>query len=220
MSSFEPSLSTLSHEGLIALLDGDARQQCQLARLLIARLDRSVFLALRDFPRGTTYRDDIVAELLAYLYRRNAKILRDWNPERAGLRGYLDMIAGRFARRWLASQPDTAALLEEQLGPRLLLGAELEVELEYRDGLAQIETFLDAHGSPKDRVRFRALFVLGRSPAEEARDTGTTVEALHTWASRLKKRVRRALPELRELFDVTLEDRVKRVRRRKDLDDE
>lgn len=212
MPPSEPSLAILSPESLAVLIDGDARQQRQLARLLLEHLDKAVYHALRDKSARDARKQDIVADLLVYLYRRDAKVLRDWDPKRAGLRGYLDMVAGRFARRQLIGRPGTAALAEEQLGPPYLPGADLETELEYRDGLAQVEAFLDQHGSPKDHARFHARFVQGRSPAEVAEDEGTSVEALHTWASRLKKRVQHALPELFELFEVSPEGRVRRRR--------
>ena len=209
MSPFEvSSLSSLSPRLVVRMLDGDRLQRRRLAKLLLAHLDVAVFHVLRDHPHAWSRKDDLVADVMIYLYRNDAKILRAWDPDRAALKGYISMIATRFVRRHLAKQPIVVPLDDERPSSSRASApapapasapASAEVEIEYRSALARLHDHLRTHGSAKDQARFRAMFVQGRSPAEVAADEGATVDAIHTWASRLKRRLLRALPEVAAL---------------------
>lgn len=207
MSPLDASLAELSPALLLELLDGNERQRRHLATLLLEHFDVSVFYALRNHPAALPRKDDFVSELMLYLYREDAKILRRWDPGRAGLKGYLNMIAGRFVRRGLATRPTPVALVEETLGSPYLPSADQELEMAYRVALSQLHDHLRDHGSVKDRSRFRALFIQGRSPAQVAKDEGASVEALHTWASRLKRRLQQAFPQIAKFFDGSDDER-------------
>lgn len=196
MSSFDASSPSLTPAIIAEHLEGDRGQRRLLAEHLLEHVDRAVFHALRDRPAARARKDDLVAELLLYLYRNDARVLRQWDPARAGLKGYVSMVAGRFVRRKLASARDPASLDEDEPGPPYLPGADVEAELAYRAALERLSGYLHDHGSPKDLARFRAMYVDGRPPSEVARAEGTSVEALHTWASRLKRRLQKALPQI------------------------
>jgi DNA-directed RNA polymerase specialized sigma24 family protein len=196
MSSFDASAPSLSPAVIAEHLEGDRGQRRLLAEHLLEQVDRAVFHALRHHPGSLARKDDLVSELLLYLYRNDARVLRQWDPTRAGLKGYVSMVAGRFVRRKLATERDPAVLDEAEADPPYLPGIDPEAELVYRAALEQLSGYLHDHGSPKDLSRFRAMYVDGRAPSDVARGEGTSVEALHTWASRLKRRLQKALPQV------------------------
>jgi DNA-directed RNA polymerase specialized sigma24 family protein len=196
MSSFDASSPSRSPAAIAEHLAGDRGQQRRLAELLLAHVDHAVFHTLRDYPASLPRKDDLVSELLIYLYRNDARVLRQWDPSRAALKGYLSMLAGRFVRRKLASERPAAPLREVERDPPYLPDADPVAELAYREALERLAGYLHDHGSPKDLARFRAMFVDGQAPSEVARGEGTSVQALHTWASRLKRRLHKALPQI------------------------
>jgi DNA-directed RNA polymerase specialized sigma24 family protein len=196
MTPLDTSSPSRSPAAIAEHLTGDRGQQRRLAELVLGYVDHAVFHTLRDYPASLPRKDDLVSELVIYLYRNDARVLRQWDPSRAALKGYLSMVAGRFVRRKLASERPPVSLGEVERDPPYLPDADPDTELAYRAALEQLAGYLSDHGSPKDRARFRAMFVDGRAPSEVARSEGTSVQALHTWASRLKRRLQQALPEI------------------------
>lgn len=213
------NLAKLSPERLAALLDGDRRERRRLAKALVAHLDRALYFALRSQPLVLARKDDLLSELLLYLYRDDARVLRRWDPDRAGLKGYLGMIATRYARRTLNERPIVTLLPDDEddgLGPPSRSDANLEIELTYRAALARLAEHLERHGSDKDRRRFLALFVQERPTTEVAQAEGASLQALHTWACRLKKRLHRAFPGIAELLRARRAGRAEREPASKD----
>lgn len=211
MSPFDPS--RLDPKVLVEHLDGPPLARRRLAEHVLTLVDRSVFLTLRDQPHARSRKDDLVSEVIVYLYRNDARVLRQWDPSRAALKGYLNMIASRLVHRALAAE--RASLPLEELGPEAEAArGDLEAELAYRAGLERLVDYLHDHGSAKDLSRFRALFVDGKSPAEVARDEGASVPALHTWASRLRGMLHAALPQLVEALEAHAAQRRRGVPRR------
>lgn len=212
MSPFDEP-SRLDPRVLTEHLDGPPLARRRLAEHVLSLVDRSVFFALRDQPDARSRKDDLVSEVIVYLYRNDARVLRQWDPGRAALKGYLNMVATRLVYRVLAAE--RAAIPLDEVGPEAEMArGDLEAELAYRAGLERLADYLHEHGSAKDLSRFRALFVDGKSPAEVARGEGTSVQALHTWASRLKRTLHAAFPQLVEALEARVAQRRQGVPRR------
>lgn len=212
MSPFDEP-SRLDPQVLAEHLDGPPLARRRLAEHVLSLVDRSVFLTLCDQTHARSRKDDLVSEVIVYLYRNDARVLRQWDPSRAALKGYLNMIASRLVHRALAAE--RAAIPLDELGPEAEVArGDLEAELAYRAGLERLADYLHDHGSAKDLSRFRALFVDGKSPTEVARDEGVSVPALHTWASRLRGVLHAAFPQLVEMLEAHTAQRATRRPRR------
>lgn len=184
-------------------LDGPREARHRFAAYVLSLVERSVFFELRGHAGPGSHQDDLVSEVMVHLYRNDARVLRQWDPSRAALKGFLNMVAGRLVRRILASERAMVSL--DDMGAEAeAVREDLEVALAHRAAVERLARHVLEHGSLKDRSRFRGLFVEGKSPAEVARSEGASVQALHTWASRLKRTLQAEFPQLVE----TLERRV------------
>ena len=151
----------------------------------------------RCSPLGV-HPEDLVHEILAYLFRRNGAVLRSWDPQRASFRGYLGMIASRFVRRRLGNRLVIISLGD--IGLAEVDDADIDDLLAYRAALEEILAWLDARNGDHDRERFNALFIDGRSAADIAAGEGVTADAIYTWKSRLRGRIAKAFPHVVELL--------------------
>lgn len=180
------------------MLDGSRRERRELATQIVGYVDQAVHYALRVSRHPPENRDDLVSEVLLYLYRDDAKIVRRWDPKRAGLRGYLNMVSGRYVLRRRAGQPVVSPLAEED---PYLPEANMEDEFQYRAALEEIHDWVKTRGSDKDQARFESLLVQERPPTEVAREEGSTADSLYTWLSRFKRRAKTELPHLADLIE-------------------
>lgn len=189
----------LTPEIIAKKLDGSPQERRELAREVLGHIDRAVHYALQAARHVKEPREDLVAEVMLYIYRDDARVLRNWDPTRAGLRGYLNMIGGRHVFRRRARQPQIEPLSsEEDMAPS---EGDVDAALAYRSALDEICDWVAAHGSDKDRARFEGLLVEGYTVAEMAEHEGGSTEAIYTWLSRFKRRVTQALPHLAEVLE-------------------
>jgi RNA polymerase sigma factor (sigma-70 family) len=183
------------------MLAGTHRDRTQLALVLVERIDRAVYFTLRGCGQRAEQHEDMVQEALIYVYRDDAKVLRRWDPVRAGLRGYLNMVISRFVRRRVATQTRQTVVVLEELpdveSPRP--EATMDDNFAYRASLEELYDYVKQEASEKDRERFWALYVEEGTPADVAQQLGVTTDALYTWASRFKKRLHQALPHLKDV---------------------
>lgn len=205
MSRLDPS--HLDAATLVTHLDGTPRQRRALAELVLDLVERAVYHALRSRAGSLSRKDDLVSDVLLYLHRNEARVLRQWNPELASLKGYLDMVSRRHVWRRVATEPSMVSLEEVGAEAPIVVPADLEDELSHRAALAQLDAFVHEHCTPKDVSRFRALFVQGKPPIEVASLEGATPEAIYTWASRFKQRLAAAFPQVVELIESRLRAR-------------
>lgn len=187
----------ISPETIARALDGSSRERRRLAREVVGHIDRAVHYALRAGRHPTEQREDLVGDVLVYVFRNDAKVLRRWDPERAGLPGYLNMVTGRYVHRRRRGQPALEPSVDEE--SVLVTGAPLEDELVYRAALEELYDWVRTKSSEKDQARFARLLVQGHTPAEVAKEEGCSAEAIYSWISRFKRRIKETLPHVAEL---------------------
>ena len=180
-------------------LGGSRRERTELAREVLKSVDRTVHYTLRVLPMIAASREDLVNDVMAYLYRDDAKMLRNWDPKRATFGGYLNMVARRFVLR-KTGQPAPFMLPDDELP--YLASQSMEKRLAYRIALEEILDWVRHATSPKDRARFARLFMDEQTPAEAAKAENASVEAIYTWMSRFKQRIKEGFPHLAALINL------------------
>lgn len=188
----------MSPETIARALDGSGRERRRLAQQVVGYIDRAVHYALRAGRYPPDQREDLVGDVLVYVFRNDAKVLRGWDPERAGLPGYLNMVAGRYVHRRRRGQPALEPPVDEEAA--FLRDATLEEELAYRAALEEIYDWVKTEGSQKDQSRFTRLLVEEHTPAEVAKAEGCSADAIYTWVKRFKQRIKETLPHVAELI--------------------
>ncbi|MCA9651702.1 MAG: sigma-70 family RNA polymerase sigma factor [Myxococcales bacterium] len=180
------------------MLDASERERRELHQQVVEAVHRTTHFTLLACQGPPSMVEDLVHEILAYLFRRNGAVLRSWDPQRASFRGYLGMIASRFVRRRLGNRLVIISLGD--IGLAEVDDADIDDLLAYRAALEEILAWLDARNGDHDRERFNALFIDGRSAADIAAGEGVTADAIYTWKSRLRGRIAKAFPHVVELL--------------------
>ena len=180
-------------------LVGEAAALDRLIAHLTPIIMRRVIRALVKAGRPQAARDgdlvrDLTQDVFVDLFANEAKILKDWQPERgASLENFVGLVAARrTSRRLERTRYATAETFAESLDPneRPSMAADPEQAAVARnlwhDLLGQLEDRL----SPTGWQMFLLLFVEERSQAEIEAETGLGRDAVYAWRSRLRKLVR------------------------------
>jgi RNA polymerase sigma factor (sigma-70 family) len=204
-----PPSEDLSADWERALRGDDPEALSRLVRrftpIVQARVARKLLL-FRDGRSGE--RDvrqeveDLTQEVFLVLFANDARVLRDWQPERGlSLSNFVGLVAERQALSILRSRRRSPWSSDPVVDEELDADAEApspEREAVSRDTLEQLLDRLSAELSPLGRRIFDLLLV-DEMPVEEAMaETGLSSDALYAWRSRLRKRARRLLAELSE----------------------
>ncbi|MCB9651206.1 MAG: sigma-70 family RNA polymerase sigma factor [Deltaproteobacteria bacterium] len=195
------------HRCVTAALAGD---DAELQRLLAAiqpvvhvRVLRAV-LRRRGEARGRDLRvdlEDLVQEAFAALFAHRGKALTSWDPTR-GLS--FSNFVGFLAEREVAMRMRTGRRNPWTEDPTLdttlvFLGGEaesVETRLESRDVLRALSERLRERLSPQGRQYFQLLLVEEQPVQEVSARTGTSVDALYAWRSRLRRLLRELRTEI------------------------
>ena len=182
-------------------LEGDSTALRHLVNAMRPVVQTRVIRALRRRAHNARGRDlrqdaeDLVQDVFAALFARNARALRAWDPKRGlsflGFVGFLSerevSIRLRTAKRhpWI-EDPTAAETLDRALGAVPCPSTRLEA----RDALVKVLNELGQWMSPEGRRYFQLLYVDGRSVHDAALNAGTTTNAVYAWRSRLMKKAR------------------------------
>ena len=143
---------------------------------------------------------DMTQDVLLRLFADDARILREWRPERGlSLSGFVGLVAQRHAlsvvrtrhRSPLSETPvdiDALALAHADHGQLS--------RLEHGELTRALLTELWAELSPLGRRVFVALYVEQRDTASLCAELGTTMDALHAWRGRIRKASQRIVDAL------------------------
>jgi RNA polymerase sigma-70 factor (ECF subfamily) len=171
--------------------------QARVARKLLLYRDRAG--AQRDVRQEV---EDLTQEVFLALFADEARVLRDWRPERGlSLANFVGLVAERQALSVLRSRRRSPWNADPVLDEELDADTELatpEREVVSRDTLDRLLERLAAELTPLG-LRIFDLLLVEAVPLEEAMaETGLTSDALYAWRSRLRKRARRLLADLSE----------------------
>jgi RNA polymerase sigma-70 factor, ECF subfamily len=199
-------------------LDADAVLKCRMAsledvkralggeRVAIDELVRELSpviqarVATALWRRGRSSRqelEDITQEVLMELFTGEARVLAHWQPERGlSLASFVGLVAQRLVfsllrsrRRSPFTQEPTDPSSIEASAPSSRLQPTPEGPLAARELLELLFERLHADLSPKGLEMFYRLYVWQEEPEHIARETGSKLEAIYQWRSRLKKEV-------------------------------
>lgn len=168
--------------------------QARAARVLARHRDRRGRGARQELA-------DLAQDILALLFRDDARILRGWHPERGlSLLNYVGLVAEREVAHTLASGRRSPWALDpaepsdlERASP-IVEGPSAAVET--RDLFDQVVRRLREELSPKGLELFRLLVIEEASVDEVCAITQLSADTVYVWKSRLLKRVRALLTEL------------------------
>lgn len=201
MSSSDPLTSTELNRAL-------ARDEAALKRLVerlipVVQARVARVLLRRPGSRSRSLRpvvEDLVQEVFVALFSADARVLRDWQPERGlSLANFVGLVAERHtlavlrsARRnpWTEEPMPLSSLDSSSLRP------DPEEAAASREGLQVLLARLQEDLSPLGWKIFELLFVLDRSVQEVVRETHLSADAVYAWRSRLRRRARALFGEV------------------------
>lgn len=137
--------------------------------------------------------EDLIQDVLVALFANNAKVLRNWDPERGlSLVNYVGLVAERLVSSILQSGKKTwpAELVATEVLDRPTTDRDPEQRAEARQALRQVLQLLKQDLSPQGFEMFKLLFVKELSVSEVRRKTGMSDDAIYAWRSRLRQRTR------------------------------
>lgn len=193
-----PSLPrpSLSSEVVQALEGDEASIEALIHRLtpvIQARVTRSLLRDGRAHSSGTFRQvvKDLVQQVFVDLFDQDAKVLRDWNPDRGlSLENFVGLIAERrvcSTLRRLRRNPWTEEPAEDGALDGPMQAADPERQARSRQRLALALDGFRAKLSPLGWQVFELLFLFERTVEEVGEITGLSRDAVYAWRSRLRK---------------------------------
>ena len=183
-------------ETLGRALEGDARARRALAERLGPFIKARVLRATRGARTAGHEVEDLVHEVWTRLLADDARLLREWDPERASLPGYVNLLTGQVVsktRRAASAQRRAPAGGTESFEDDAPLATQApppdEVAAErarLRALWAHLEETLPAMG----RLVLKLLYVDHRAPNDIARDLNLSVATVHGWRHKIKRAAR------------------------------
>ena len=179
-------------------LGGERAAIEELVRELSPVVQARVATAL--WRRGRASRqelEDITQEVLMELFTGDARVLARWEPERGlSLASFVGLVAQRMVFSLLRSRR-RSPFTQEPTDPRTIeasagssrMHPTPEDPFAAREFLGLLFERLHAELSAKGLEMFYRLYVWQEEPEHIARETGSTLEAIYQWRSRLKKEV-------------------------------
>jgi RNA polymerase sigma-70 factor (ECF subfamily) len=152
------------------------------------------------FRRGHARRqelEDLTQEILMDLFTGESRVLAGWDPERGlSLTAFVGLVAQRQAISLLRSrrrnpytqEPTDPSAIDASVAARRTHHAP-EEPVAARELLELLFEQLHAELSPKALEMFYRLYVWQQEPELIARETGSKLDAVYQWRSRLKKEV-------------------------------
>jgi RNA polymerase sigma-70 factor (ECF subfamily) len=141
--------------------------------------------------------EDLTQEVLMDVFTGEARVLASWEPERGlSLASFVGLVAQRSVASALRSRR-RSPFAHEPTDPGALdatpdsarAGAAPERSAAARELLRLLLDRLHTELSPKALEMFYRLYVWQEEPELVARETGSKLEAVYQWRSRLKKEV-------------------------------
>jgi RNA polymerase sigma-70 factor (ECF subfamily) len=178
------------------LIDGIAPiVQVRVARMLLKRQSQSKGRDLRHDL------EDLVQEVFAALFSNRGKSLLAWDPTRGlGFLSFVGFLAEREVGMLMRTRKRNPWTEDPTMGDVLvtMTGAadSHEAKIESREVLQHLAERLQERLSPQGRHYFQLLYVESRPVKAVAEETGTSMDALYAWRSRLGKLLRQLHGEL------------------------
>jgi len=141
--------------------------------------------------------EDLTQEILMDLFTGEGRVLASWEPERGmSLASFVGLVAQRQVYSRLRSrrrgpftqEPTDPGALDASLSASAP-GQTPEEPFAAREMLRLVFERLHAELSPKALEMFYRLYVWQQEPELIARETGSKLDAIYQWRSRLKKEV-------------------------------
>lgn len=141
--------------------------------------------------------EDLTQEVLMEIFAGDGRVLARWEPERGlSLASFVGLVAQRLVfsalrsrRRNPFTQEPTDPGTIEASASSSRMHPPPEEPIAAREFLELLFERLHADLSPKGLEMFYRLYVWQEEPEQIARETGSKVEAIYQWRSRLKKEV-------------------------------
>lgn len=179
-------------------LEGERGAIEELVRELSPVVQARVATAL--WRRGRSSRqelEDLTQEVLMDVFAGNTRALASWDPERGlSLASFVGLVAQRSVASRLRSHRQSP-FTHEATDPSTIdvtpdsgrAGAAPERSVAARELLRLLLDRLHSALSPKALEMFYRLYVWQEEPEVVARETGSKLDAVYQWRSRLKKEV-------------------------------
>jgi RNA polymerase sigma-70 factor (ECF subfamily) len=140
--------------------------------------------------------DDLTQEVLLQLFAGESRVLASWQPERGlGLTAFVGLVAKRLAATLLRRRhgPSVYDVVDpgtlDLLAPVDHLHPNPEGPVMARQLVQLLFDHLHAELSPKALEMFYRLYVWQEEPEHISKETGSTLDAIYQWRSRLRKEV-------------------------------
>lgn len=186
-------------------LAGQSGPAYVLAKHIVACIDRHVrkVLLRNTACRNRDLADEFVHDVVVYVYDNDAKLLRNWDESRgASFDYYLGLITRNLViRRLKQFRGNPACLTPVDEIQDFLPPTTLDMQIVYSLELDRVLDYVERELDSGDRARFRALYMDSLSIKEVAKRDGVTTNAVHAWNSRLRQRLREALPHIMAMLD-------------------
>lgn len=171
-----------------------------LATYIVTCVDRHVRKSLlrNTACRNRDLANELVHDVVVYMYDNDAKLLRNWDESRgASFDYYLGLITRNLLiRRFMQFRGNPASLTPVDDIQEFLPARTVELQINYSLGLDRVLSYVERELDDVDRQRFWALFIEGLSIDALAKRDGVSTNAVHAWKSRLRRRLRQRLPEV------------------------
>lgn len=181
-------------------LAGNAGSARVLAKHIVTCSDRHVrkVLVRNTACRNRDLANELVHDVVVYIYDNDAKLLRNWNESRgASFEYYLGLITRNLVvRRLMQFRGNPASFTPVDDIQEFMPAQTLDLQITYSLELDRVLDYVERELDEVDRSRFWALYVEGLSIEKVAQRDGITTNAVHAWKSRLRRRLRDQMPEL------------------------
>ncbi len=166
----------------------------ELSPVVQARVGAALFRCGRSSRQEL---EDLTQEILMDLFTGDGRVLASWEPERGlSLASFVGLVAQRQVYSRLRSrrqspftqEPTDPSALEASLSASAPAHT-AEEPFAAREMLRLLFARLHAELSPKALEMFYRLYVWQQEPERIANETGTKLDAIYQWRSRLKKEV-------------------------------
>lgn len=181
-----------SDEALVrATLAGNEEAERKLCARIAGYVRRRLQVMVARGCRGldpAALQEDALQEFWVRLFQEDARLLREWSPEKGPLRPWVVTIASNATLNVLAKQRRRTDRedLEEDMEPIPTTQPSQEARISARHLVARVLAAL----SPREQEMVMAYFAEGWTAKEVAHRFETTEHAVHVWASRVRKRLR------------------------------
>lgn len=145
--------------------------------------------------------EDLVQDVFALCFDKNARVLRAWDPDRGlSFENFVGLIAQRETLSILRTSkrspwtedPTLPSALEEIERP----SEDFEAKVESRNTITVLADRMRERLSPLGMQYFKWLYVEQKPVAQVAQEAKTTTGALYVWRNRLTKMIREIAREL------------------------